>query len=130
MVTRLVAVAFHPCRSDRLGGSADAHRRGSWVNPGSSRPIGSGNWLRFSSASKVDERLKRVRVTRQEHWELGAEALAIPSLERRQGRQNSDGGLVGIGLAVEIVMDQCRDAAQPLTHLAIPGIILRPASLD
>jgi len=82
-------VAFHPARQIDLSARLMPIREGSWIKPGSSRPIGSGNWLRFPSASKVDERLKRVRAARQEHWELGAEALAIPSLERRQGRQNS-----------------------------------------
>ena len=85
----LVAVAFHPARQIDLSAQLMPIRERSLVKLGSSRPIGSGNWLRFSSASKVDERLKRVRAAGQEHWELGAEALAIPSLERRQGRQNS-----------------------------------------
>ena len=84
-----VAVAFHPARQIDLSARLMPIREESCVKPGSSRSIGSGNWLQFSSASKVDEGLKRVRAARQEHWELGAEALAIPSLERRQGRQNS-----------------------------------------
>jgi hypothetical protein len=86
----LVAVAFHPARQIDLAARLMPTREGSCVKPGSSRSIGSGNWLRFSSASKIDERLKHVRAARQEHWELGTEALVIPSLERRQGRQNSD----------------------------------------
>src|SRR5438445_4608461 len=93
--------------------------------PGADRRGRSG----FLTPLKIDERLENVLIARQKSGEFGAEALAIPVFERGQGGQNAGARRAGVGAAMEIIMDQFRDPAEPLTHLGKSRVALRPASL-